>query len=267
MTTIARQDTSKAVASTGSRAEGSTASALAGSRMTDSRVIGGLFVAGYLAYGVGFALVMSVVGAPNFLATVAAQQTTLIIGAFLMLLNSVVDVGKAVLFFPILERHGKRTALAYLATMIVEVVLLDIGALALLMIVPLAQQAADAGAAGAGWATALGSLAVQSNAMAYNLGEIALAIGALFLCALLLRTRLVPRFFAIAGLIGYPVLMVGCIAEILGLHIGVMLTIPGMVFELGLPVWLILKGFQPQAYGAAPPVEISPALRPAPVGR
>ena len=59
----------------------------------------------------------------------------------------------------------------------------------------------------------------------------------------------------------------GCIAEILGLHIGVLLTIPGMVFELGLPVWLIVKGFQPQAYGDAPPVEIAPALRPAPIGR
>jgi hypothetical protein len=33
-------------------------------------------------------------------------------------------VGKAVLFFPIVENHGKRTALAYLAAIIVEVVLL-----------------------------------------------------------------------------------------------------------------------------------------------
>jgi len=30
-----------------------------------------------------------------------------------MLLNSGVDVGKGVLFFPILEQYGKRTALAY----------------------------------------------------------------------------------------------------------------------------------------------------------
>jgi hypothetical protein len=41
-----------------------------------------------------------------------------------MLLNTPVDVGKAVLFFPIVENHGKRTALAYLAAIIVEVVLL-----------------------------------------------------------------------------------------------------------------------------------------------
>ena len=94
---------------------------------------------GFLFYGVGGALVTSVTGAPDFLSTISAHQTILVLGAFLMLLNTAVDVGKAVLFFPILEKHGKRTALAYLATMIVEVVLLDLGVLALLMIVPLGQ--------------------------------------------------------------------------------------------------------------------------------
>jgi hypothetical protein len=232
------------------------------SRMTYSRLIGALFLLGFLSYGGGFSLVTSLTGAPDFLSTIPANQTILIIGAFLMLLNTLVDVAKGVLFFPILENHGKRTALAYLAAMIVEVVLLAVGALALLMIVPLAQQAADAGAASVGWAKALGSLAVQSNAMAYNIGEIALGVGAIFLCVLMFRTRLVPRFLSISGLIGYPILIAGCIAEIFGIHIGVMLTIPGMFFELVLPVWLIVKGFQPEAYGAGEAVAITPTVRP-----
>src|SRR5437879_13471001 len=133
--------------------------ALTGSRRAYSALIGALFLLGFLSYGVGFGLVTSVVGAPDFLATVSAHQTTLVLGAFLMLLNSAVDVGKGVLFFPILEKHGKRTALAYLAAWIVEVVLLDVGVLALLMIVPLAQQGVDAVQASVGCATALGSLA------------------------------------------------------------------------------------------------------------
>jgi hypothetical protein len=104
-----------------------------------SRLIGALFLAGFIVYGVGFSLVTSVIGKPDFLSTIAAHQTTLILGAFLMLLNTVVDVGKGVLFFPILENHGRRTALAYLSALIVQVVLLDIGVLCLLMIVPLGQ--------------------------------------------------------------------------------------------------------------------------------
>lgn len=220
-----------------------------GSRRMYSRLIGALFLLGFLSYGVGFGLVTSVVGVPDFLSTVSAHQTTLIFGAFLMLLNSVVDVAKGVLFFPILEKHSKRTALAYLATMIVEVVLLAVGVLSLLMIVPLAQQGLDAGQAGAGWVKGLGSLMVQSNAMAYQVGEMSLAIGCVFLCLLLFRTRLIPRFLAISGVIGYLFLMAGTIAEIFGIHIGLMLTIPGMFFELVLPFWLFFKGFQPEAYG------------------
>src|ERR1700682_1480886 len=120
-----------------------------GSRMTYSRLIGALFLVGFLFYGVGAALVTSVTGSPDFLSTLSAHQTTLVVGAFLMLLNTVVDVGKGVLFFPILENHGKRRALAYLAFIVVQVVMLDIGVLALLLIVPPGQQALDAGQASA----------------------------------------------------------------------------------------------------------------------
>ena len=222
--------------------------AVMGSRSTYSRVIGALFLLGFLAYGVGFALVTSVTGAPNFLATIATHQTILVLGAFLMLLNSVVDVGKGVLFFPILETHGKRTALAYLAAMIVEVVLLAIGVLALLMIVPIAHQGVDAGQAGAGWAKALGSLALQSNTMSYQIAEMALGFGGVFLCALLFRTRLIPRFLAMWGVIGYAILAAGTIAEIFGTHIGLVLSIPGGLFELALGFWLLIKGFAPKAY-------------------
>ena len=127
-----------------------------GSRMTYSRLIGALFLLGFLFYGVGAALVTSVTGAPDFVSTISAHQTTLVIGAFLMLLNTVLDVGKGVLFFPILETHGKRSALAYLGFIIVQVVFLDIGVLALLLIVPLGQQAGDAGQATAAGLTASG---------------------------------------------------------------------------------------------------------------
>ncbi len=212
------------------------------SRKMDSRLIGALFLVGFLTYGVGSGLVTSLVGGSSFLSTIAASQTILVIGAFLMFLNTGVDVAKGVLFFPILEKHSKRTALAYLATMIVEVVLLSIGVLALFLIVPLAKHAGEAGA------QTLGSILVQTNATAYQMGEMTLGVGAVFLCLLLFRTQLIPRWLAISGLIGYPVLVAGTVAEIFGLHIGLYLTIPGFFFELVLPFWLFFRGFQPEAY-------------------
>ena len=165
-----------------------------------------------------------------------------------MLLNTVVDVGKGVLFFPILENRGKRSALAYLAFIIVQVVMLDIGVLALLLLVPLGQRAIDTGQASAAWAQGLGSLLSQWNTMAYSIGEATLGVGGLFLCSLLFRTRLIPRFVAVGGFVGYVSLMVGMIAEIFGIHIGLILSVPGIFFEVGLPLWLFIKGFQPEVY-------------------
>jgi Domain of unknown function (DUF4386) len=235
-----------------------------GSRMAYSRLIGALFLVGFLVYGVGAALVTSVTGGTDFLSTLSAHQTTLMLGAFLMLLNTVVDVGKGVLFFPILEHHGKRSALAYLAFIVVQVVMLDVGVLALLLIVPLGQQAVDAGQATAAWAQGLATLLVQWNAIAYSIGEATLGVGGLILCSLLFSARLIPRFLAVGGLVGYVSLMVGMLAELFGLHIGLMLSIPGIFFEVGLPVWLFIKGFQPEAYSGRVAEVLTPSVRLAP---
>ncbi len=215
-------------------------------RMTNSRLIGALFIAGFVVYGVGFGLTSSVVGAPDFLSTISAHQSTLILGAFLMLLVAPVDVGKAILFYPIVENHGKRTALAYLAAMIVEVVLMTLGALCLLMLVPLGHSAVGAGAA-----KALGSLLTETNTTAYQISQLSLGIGAFFLCWLLYRTRLIPRWLAGLGVIGYALHATGAIAEIFGIHISLVLLIPGGLFELTVAFWLLIKGFQPEAYQQA----------------
>jgi Domain of unknown function (DUF4386) len=232
-----------------------SSSAEPGSRMTYSRLIGALFLLGFVLYGGGLGLATSVVGARDFLSTISAHQTTLVIGALLMLLNSVVVLTIGVLIFPILENHSKRTAVGYLACRIGEAVFLALGVLALLMTIPLAEQSVQAGAVNADWAKALGSVAVQSNSMAYQIAVISLGVGSTFLCWLLFRTRLVPRFLAVLGLVGYAIYLAGAIAEISGTHIGVILSIPGGLFEVGFALWLIVKGFQPEAYRGQPVME------------
>jgi Domain of unknown function (DUF4386) len=220
---------------------------LSGSRMLYSRLIGALFLLGFLSYGTGSLLVMSVVGDEGFLAKVPAHQTALVLGALLMLANTAVDIGKAVLFFPIIERWGRRTALAYLGMMVFEVAVMAVGVLALLMLVPLADQAGP-GQLGEGVAQSLGTLAVDGNEMAYQISQMSLGFGALFLCYLLLRSGLIPRSLAILGLVGYATHMLGAIFELFGVHISMVLLIPGGIFEVSLAVWLLVKGFRPEAY-------------------
>ncbi len=213
-----------------------------GSRMKQSRVLGALFLAGFLVYGSGSSIVASLVGGPDFLSTIASLQSVLALGAFLMILNTAVDIAKAVLFFPILERHSKRTALTYFAALIAQVVFMTIGALAVLMLVPLSERAGEPGA------TTLGTILVDFNLMAYQVGQMTLGVGALFLCALLFKTQLVPQWLAVTGLIGYASHVAGTIAEVFGVEIGLYLTMPGFFFELALPLWLLIKGFKREAF-------------------
>lgn len=231
-----------------------------GSRMWASRLIAALFLGGFLLYGTGSLLVTSIVDGPDFLADIGAMQTTLALGAFLMIATAAVDIGKAVIFYPILERHGKRTAVAYLATMIFEMAMMTVGVLALLMIIPLADQAA-AGQLDSGTAQALGSLAVDANDTAYQIGQLSLAFGALFLAALLFRSGLVPRWLAALGVIGYATHAAGAAAEIFGVPIGLVLLIPGAIFELTLPIWLLTKGFTPSAFEGIPATPASRRAR------
>lgn len=234
-----------------------------GSRMRYSRLIGALFLAAFGFYGVGFGLVSSVVGARNFLLTIAAHQTTLVLGAVLMLLNSVVVVGLGALFFPVIEHHGKRTALVYLASRIVEAVLLAVGVLCLLMLIPLGQYAVGVGGASVVWATAIGTLLTQANSMAFQIAMLSLGLASLFLCVLLFQTRLIPRVLAVWGVLGYALFLGGAIAEIFGLPIGVMLSIPGGLFEVAVGIWLLVKGFRPEAYDGPAEVAMRPAVDPA----
>jgi len=215
------------------------------SRKTYSRLIGALFLLGFLSYGTGFALVSSVIGAPDFLTTMPAHQTTLIVGAFLMLLNTAVDIGKGVLMFPILEGHGKRTAVAYLAAMTLEVALMAVGIVSLLMLAPLGTHSAE------GWAAGVGSILIQFNAMAYQIAMMSLAVVNVFVWALTYRVRLLPRALSVWGVAGYVILTAGSIAEMFGLPVSLMASIPGGLFELALGGWLLVRGFSPDAYARA----------------
>jgi len=185
-----------------------------------ARIVGVLFLAGYLAYGVG-----SVMAQGNVRSDDRSGSTALFVtGAALMLLNSAFVIGIGVLMFPILRPHNKAIATGYLGTRLFEGVVLAIGVASLVVLT--------------------GSAASHANSVCYNVAEAALGIGSLFFCALLFRTGLVPRFLALWGFIGYACFAVGNLLELFGVAgAGVVSAIPGGLFELTFAIWLIAKGF------------------------
>ena len=185
-----------------------------------ARIVGVLFLAGFLTYGVGNLIATGVVRS-----AVRSGSTALFVtGAALMLLNSAFVIGIGVLMFPILRTHNKAIAAGYLGTRIFEGVGLAIGVVSLMV--------------------GTGSSAIDANATFYNVAEAGLGIGSLFFCALLLRTGLVPRFLAVWGFIGYACFAGGDLLELSGVTgAGLVGAIPGGLFELTFGIWLIARGF------------------------
>lgn len=192
-----------------------------------ARWVGVLMLSAFLLYGIGSTLATNAAAsAPG------ADGGTLLLttGAVMMLVNSAAVIAIGVLMLPILRPRTPAIAIGYLATRIFEGVVLGIGAVSLLT---------------------LSTGAVAVNFVAYNVAMAGLGIGSLFFCVALYRSRLVPRFLAVWGFVGYASFALGCILELLGFAgVGLVSTIPGGVFELTFAVWLIVKGFNPAAVDA-----------------
>ncbi|MFA9429474.1 DUF4386 domain-containing protein [Egicoccus sp. AB-alg2] len=206
---------------------------------TRARAIGLLFLAAMFTYGPGSGIVASFVDAPDFLTRVADRPSFFVSGAVLMLLNCAVVVAIGVLTYPILRPANERVALGYLACRIIEGTLLALGVVALLTLIPIADMAGG-GTADIG---TVSTFAVAVNDISYQVGMAALGLGSLFFCRLLDRAGLVPRPLAIWGLVGYAVFLAGALLELFGLAGGLVLSLPGGLFEVFFGGWLIARGF------------------------
>jgi Domain of unknown function (DUF4386) len=181
------------------------------------RIVGALFLAAFVCYGVGSAF---------------ADRAA---GAALMLLNSVVVAAIGVLVFRLLRRSHLRTAAIYLSARLLEAVLLAAGVVLLV------------------W---MGS--VEGNDVTYQIAMFSLGVGSLPFCRALLRDQLVPGWLAVWGTLGYVALAAGALLELIGLPVGLVLSIPGGLFEVALGLILMARGF-PEPAGTLPAARLSEA--------
>lgn len=202
-----------------------------------ARAVGVLILVGYVAYGPAQAMVTSMLEGTD--ALVAADSTLLGIAAISMLVNSAAVIGIGVLMFTVARPYGEGVALSYLATRVFEAILLAVGVVFVLLQVPIAREAAAGGSS----VQALSGVALEGTLFAYQVAMIGLGVGSIPLWLLAYRTRLVPRALAALGILGYAVFAIGAALEIVGIPVGLMLSIPGGLFEVAVAIWLIARGF------------------------
>lgn len=211
-------------------------------------VVGAIYIAGFVVGIGGNMLIQNNISAPDHLSTVVANSMLVTIGAILWLMAVIGDAAHGVLMFPVLKPHSERMAIGYLAFRIIDAVFIAIMVLFLLLQIPLGSEYLKTAASGAAYLQALSTVTVQASQYAYAIGMSTLGVSGLMLCYTLYKSKLVPRFFAIWGLVGYAVIFVGMLSEIMGSGLGLISSLPGGLWEVFMGVWLVAKGFNSSAF-------------------
>lgn len=217
---------------------------------TTARVVGVVYLAGFVVGIAGNMMILSVLDAPNRLSAVSASSMTVAIGAVLWLMAVAGDTAHGILMLPVLSQHSERMAFGYLAARIVDAVFIAVMVLLILLQIPLASEYLKAAVPVAASLQALSTVFFDARLYAYEIGMGALGFAGLMLCYTLYRGKLVPRFVSIWGLVGYAIILCGMVSAIMGSGLADMSAIAGGLWEVFVGVWLIVKGFSPSGFVA-----------------
>lgn len=215
---------------------------------TTATIVGVMYLMGFVVGIGGEMLIKSVTNAPDHLATVSLNSMTLAIGALLWLVTVVGDAAHGIVMFPVLKPHGERIAIGYLSGRIMDAIFIAIMVLFLLLQIPLGSEYLKATAPHMLYLQSLSAVSVAASQYAYQIGMSTLGVSGLVLCYALYRARLVPRWLAVWGLVGYAIIAAGMVSEMMGSGLGLVSSLPGGVWEMFIGGWLIFKGFNSSAF-------------------
>ena len=163
----------------------------------------------------------------SFLIDETQNKSPLILGVILEIICGVAVVGIGVLMFPILKLFNKRLALGYVIFRVIECTIIIVGGIYLLSLLKFMWK-------------------YEMIIFVFT------ALGGLIFSYLLYLSKLVPRYLSGLGIIGYLMLFLGVVLDMFSIFnindgAGMLLYLPGGLFELFLPIWLFIKGFNSSA--------------------
>ena len=228
------------------------------SQRATARLVGVLFIVATVTSIIGGSLLLPL-DDPDYLVEVAAHEGQIILGALLEFTLALSVIGISALLLPVLRPHGEGMAVGYVAVRTVEATFILIASTTALLVLALSQ---DWGSAGGVGVEPVGSALLSAREWTSFVGTlIVFGVSAVILNALLYRSRLVPVWLSLLGLVGGLLLLSSAVVEmfVYGVDAPVALQLLGAapiaVQEMILAVLLIWKGF------AAPSVRRPTASR------
>ena len=184
--------------------------------------------------------------------TGSGEDTRVLWGAFLEAILIIANIGTAAAIYTVIKRQHPNLAISFVAARIMESVFIAVGILSVLTVVTMRQDYAGTDGETAAGLPVVGDALVALQEWTFALGPgFVVGVGnGLILGYVMYRTRLVPRGLAMFGLIGGPLLILAGSATMLDIvEVGsawqTLPAAPEFVWELGLALYLIVKGFKP----------------------
>ena len=219
-----------------------------GEQQRRARIFGVLFALTFITAIAALLLYDPVLNDADYILGDGAD-TRVQLGALCEIFLAITNVGTAVVLWPIVRRQSETLALSYVASRLVESVIIVVGLISLLSVVTLREDLAGAGA-DAGSLTAAGASLVAFHDWTFLLGPgFCVGVNGLLLGYLFYRSGLVPRWIALFGLVGGPLIFASSIAVLFGAYeqdgAHFLFSIPEIVFEASITIYTLVKGFRP----------------------
>jgi hypothetical protein len=213
-----------------------------------ARLFGVLFALTFVTSIAGLLLYDPVLNHADYILGNGAD-TRVQLGALCEIFLAITNIGTAVVLWPIVKRQSETLALSFVASRMVESIVIVVGLISLLSVVTLREDFAGAGA-DAGSLTVAAKSLVAIHDWTFLLGPgFCVGVNGLLLGYLMYRSGLVPRWIALFGVVGGPLIFASAIAVLFGAYeqdgLHFLFSIPEIVFELSITIYTIVKGFRP----------------------
>ncbi len=214
---------------------------------------GVLFIIGDIAGVLSYVVTGGLLEGPDALTKIAANQGQLALGALLVLVMGFALAMIPLVMYPVFKMYNEVLALG---TVVFRGALETVAYMAYagiwLVLVELSREPAAVASAGAPHVQTLSGLLITTQgSVATWLTAIVFSLGALMFYYLFYRSRLVPRWLSVWGLVGAALYLAWPLSEMFGHGLGLLMA-PLAVAELVLAVWLIVRGLDSPAPVGAP---------------
>jgi hypothetical protein len=214
-------------------------------------IVGALFIAATVSSSLYYAFITPILDAPDYLIQVSENANQVTLGVLLYLIDNAAVVVIPIMLFPIFRKYNEALALVYVGARIIESVTVIVGHIGLLSLLTLSQEYVQAVPTDASHFQAIGALLLSIIDWSHLLSvEIVFALTPLILNYLLFKSKLVPRFISVWGLIGAILLLAEGLLGMFGIGPTAEVSIFSLIIlvqEMVFAVWLIVKGFNPSA--------------------